>query len=399
MASEQHSAEPAFAYVEAYPIALLGGPVSPAAVALVERLVENIFASEKRPTSVQKGRQAIGALMADLLDLHRGHSDDRHPWPGAHGMSPKDFPSKTLGFGHGIFLNVITKLEAAGLLTITVGQPRFRKAFGQVHNFNGQVTTFQLTPALVSLAASFGVELNAWKEHWAGAFGSPVAAPADEDRLVLRNRKVRVLGKKLAAEDTPFDKQAPGPAAILAGIDRLNRNLLRHDIGGITFPGLRRIFSDGDQPDFAWNRGGRYYSLPGGHRYEAMSAERRLERITFDGERVGEADIRASHLTLLHALLDRPLDLSSDPYAVDGVDRTLVKWWCTQAIGSSNPEPRQWATDKKATYAAQNGGRQLQADFPIARVGEAVVGRHPCWQNLRPAGYRPLISSSTRAKS
>lgn len=72
------------------------------------------------------------------------------------------------------------------------------------------------------------------------------------------------------------------------------------------------------------------------------------------------------------------------------MDRTLVKWWCTQAIGSSNHQPRQWATDKKSTYAALNGGRQLQTDFPIATVGEAVVRRHPLLAELATCGISTL---------
>jgi hypothetical protein len=350
-----------FAHIKAYPIALLGSPVSADAVTLVDYLMDHVVlvgpGGDRRPTSVQRTRRALGALLADLFDLQRGHADDPRPRLAAHGMSPKDFPAKKLGFGRDIFAGLMSSLKAVGLLSVAIGQPRLRKAFGKVHNFNGQVTTFQVTPDLIDLATSIGVEVADWKDHWRSTDGKPVAPRPNAPRVELRGRKVRVKGKKQDAPILPVDVQDPRVRELLAGVHKVNGFMAQQEIGGIAFPGLRRIFNDGDQPDFAWNKGGRFYSLAGGHRYETMSADRRLERITFNGERVGEADIRASHLTLLHALLDRPFDPTDDPYEVDGIDnRTIIKWWCTQALGSSNPKPRQWASDKKDVYAAITGG-------------------------------------------
>jgi hypothetical protein len=394
MNSAPNALKAPFAHIEAYPIALLGSPVSAEARALVDYLMSHVVlkseGDQQRPTSIKKTGRALGALLADLFDLQRGHADDPRPLRAAHGMSPKDFPARTLGFSRPIFATVLHLLRNAGLLSVTIGQPRWRKAFGKVHNFNGQTTTFQATPALIDLATSHGVEVADWPAHWRSTDGRPAAANPTEPRLELRGEKIRVQGKKLDAPVIAIELTNPRVSELLEGINKLNGYLGRQQIEGIAFPGLRRIFSNGDAPDYAWNKGGRYYSLAGGHRYETMSARRRLERITFNGDRVGEADIRASHLTLLHALMDAHLELSLDPYSAEGLDRDLVKWWCTQAIGSSNPRPRQWSSSAKEMYAARHHGRQLQQDHPIAKVGEVVRARHPVLAELKTCGISTL---------
>ncbi|NBW76478.1 MAG: hypothetical protein EBR34_11860 [Sphingomonadaceae bacterium] len=395
MTSAPNAPKAPFAHIEAYPIALLGSPVSAEARALVDHLMHQVILKgeegQRRPTSIQRTRRALGALLADLCDLLRGHADDPRPRLAAHGMSPRDFPAKALGFGRTIFTDILRSLQDAGLLSVAIGQPRWRKAFGKVRNFKGQTTTFQATPELIDLAASMGVEVVDWPEHWRSTDGRPAVPRPTEPRLELRGVKPRFHGKKQEAAVLRVEYRDPRVQSVLEGIHKLNEYLALQEIGGIAFPGLRRIFNEGERPGYSWNKGGRYYSLAGGHRYETLSAGSRLERIRFNGERVGEADIRASHMTLLHALMDRPLDLSVDPYHVEGIaDRDLVKWWCTQAIGSSNPRPRQWASDKKLTYALRHDGRQLQQDYPIARVGEAVRARYPLLDELNTCGISTL---------
>ncbi len=395
MTSAPITPKPPFAHIEAYPIALLGSPVSAEAGAFVNHLLHCVVlkdeGGQQRPTSIEKAKRALGALMADLFDLQRGRADDPRPRLAAHGMSPKDFLAKKLGFGQPTFTKIVRSLENVGLLSVTIGQPRWRIVFGKVRNINGQTTTFQATPALIDLATAHGVEVEDWSAHWRSTDGRPAAAKPTDPVLELRGRKVRFQGKKQDAPVVAIDFTDPRVRELLEGINKLNAYLARQQIEGIAFPGLRRIFSSGGAPDYAWNKGGRYYSRSGGHRYETMGADQRLERIRFNGSEVGEADIRASHLTLLHALMDRPLDLSLDPYCVEGIeDRDLVKWWCAQAIGSSNPEPRQWAADAKEAYATRHDGRQLQQDHPIATVGEAVRSRHPLLAELGTCGISTL---------
>ena len=59
-------------------------------------------------------------------------------------------------------------------------------------------------------------------------------------------------------------------------------------------------------PKFNWNMGGRLYSH-GESNYQQMESADRL-RMTINGEEVCEIDIRASYLTIFHALYDEPFD-------------------------------------------------------------------------------------------
>lgn len=379
---------------EAVPIALLGGPVSAAAHDFVEHVLMDFVLPAQvkppRPSSVPKLRQALGALLADLFDLQRGKSGDGRIWSGAHGMSPKDFPSKHLGFGRDIFLSLADTLLSAKLMIKTDGWPNWQVSFGRPVNIRGAVTRFRLTPAMVERAASFGVHVDAWKEHWRSTDGRPVATRADEPRIVLKGTKDWIAGKKQPAADLEVDWSDPRPQMLRAGVGQLNGFLSAQKIEGVAFPGLRRIFNNGDQPDFAWNKGGRYYSLGGGHRYETWRAEKRLDEITINREPVGEVDLSGSHLTLLHALLGQPFDATSDPYAIEGFSRTLIKIWVTQAIGSSNPRPRCWSAKSKDDYDAERPGQDLSEDFPIREVGAAIKAKHPLLIDLAVCGLGPL---------
>jgi hypothetical protein len=94
--------------------------------------------------------------------------------------------------------------------------------------------------------------------------------------------------------------------------------------------GYRRIFSNGDEPGFAWNKGGRLYSQHPS--YQELPSEQRL-MMTLDGQPVAEIDVRASLLTILHGLMGREFDISRDPYDIKHIPRAVVKTWVTMTIG------------------------------------------------------------------
>src|SRR5438552_1687219 len=84
---------------EARPIALLGGPKSPEASALVDHiLIDHVLPARlaslpqrertaPRPSSLAKMQKVVGALLADLLDLHAEAMPASHPRAGMHGLS------------------------------------------------------------------------------------------------------------------------------------------------------------------------------------------------------------------------------------------------------------------------------------------------------------------------
>src|SRR5262249_51457181 len=97
-----------------------------------------------------------------------------------------------------------------------------------------------------------------------------------------------------------------------AEVRELNEFFDQFELRGGTHRGFIRVFNNGDDPTFGWNKGGRLYSQ-GKVNYQTMERGERL-RMTINGEAVCEIDIRASYLTIFHAWHNQELDASRDPY-------------------------------------------------------------------------------------
>lgn len=375
-------------------MALLGGPVSVAATRFVDRLlaevVEPAITTQKRASSQHKRRIAVGALLSDLFDIQRGLGDGKQPRVGAHGMSAGSFRQEELGFAYDTFKASLGTLEAAGLVERVAGQARWQVHFGKVMNIGGVQTKFRPTANLIARAEASGVHVDAWHDHWCRVRPGTAAPQSSSPLLILRAEKVREKSKANAAVDLPFDPDGAIPKRHIEEVSALNAFLAAQDIGGLAFPGLCRIFSNGDHPGFAWDQGGRFYSRRGGHRYEHWGAAKRCADITLNGEAVGEVDISASHLTLFHALLDQPFDAQHDPYEIEGFPRAIVKAWVAQAIGSGNPRPFQWSKTATADYEDELAGLELRDDYPVREVGAAVTDKHPALIDLKTSGLSTL---------
>jgi len=99
--------------------------------------------------------------------------------------------------------------------------------------------------------------------------------------------------------------------------------------------------------------GGRLYSY-GDYSYQLLSGEDRL-RMTINGEPVCEIDIRASYLTIFHALYGERLDLIKDPYILPELGteaRGVVKMWITASFGNNAPLMK-WPRELVATLASK----------------------------------------------
>lgn len=281
---------------KAFPLVMWGGPRSPEALALVEALLQAEVLPAKtsvdadgvirdvRPSSVEALKTATGALLADLFDFHRGTSEFSGPRRGYHGMSKSDFSKKDLGFAYDIFRDVVSPLVAQGFLTQTDGKAIWSMIDGRFQPVGGSQTCFGLAAPALALSNQHGVSVDDWGTHWTRfAEGRPHPI-SDAPRLVLRKERKREGRHKAPSKDHPFDPTDPVPQSILEGVERLNGYLSSQRISGFAFAGLRRIFNNGDALPYRWNKGGRYYSLPGGHRYEAWNSQRRCESVMLNGE-------------------------------------------------------------------------------------------------------------------
>ncbi|MBN8839031.1 MAG: hypothetical protein J0I25_02370 [Sphingomonadales bacterium] len=268
--------------------------------------------------------------MADLLRL------EARGVVGYHGTSPKAFPSRVLGFGYDVFQPMKDAMVTAGFLAFAPGRQRLVSftnvatgAKGPVVQSGGYQARFKLTAKALEEVKAAGISLDAWKDHWSPP--EPLQSAAVPLGRVgplveLRATKERREGVMRKGENLPVDMSLPQLQPILGDLQAHNDFLAGIGVTGADFIGLRRIFNNGDEPGYAWNRGGRFYSLRTkgmGKAYESYTGEQRRRRIKLGGEAVGEVDMRASQLRLLYALLDEPLPTgrADDLYALKGVSR------------------------------------------------------------------------------
>ena len=316
---------------------LKGGPKSQASMDLIDHLHVAVLiphregrGTQTRPTALAAYKTALGALLPDLLTAARSGR-----W------GAKSTSNKALGSapgGQSAHKDVRKALEAAGLLEVLPGYGGVEKRFGKEHKF-GALTCFRPTAALVNIAAEFGIRLHDLHDHFTLSRQSWVE-PAD----VVEKRVMATLkdGKKVAGQRMAIDLEDPKTSQIIDRMVRLNTFLLEEGrVEGIAFGGLRRVFTNGNQPGFDWQWHGRFYSLRGWEAYEMKEKVTRRAYILLDGEAVDEVDISACHLAILHGLLGQPFDGSRDPYDIPeygGDRREYVKDWITMALGSGRSD-------------------------------------------------------------
>lgn len=335
---------------------LRGGPGSQEAEAVVELLLRDLGLVAAKPTSTVKRRVALGAVLADLMLA--GHA-------GAWGNRSLDDHAFTGALvGKHAFGAVKKAMTEAGLMEVMAG---FRGGWelGTGRPVKGQQTRFRPTTRLLRYLEASGLPLDAIPSHFSAG---TIDVPTSQDLLVLRGTKgpKDAWGVQPPAAKLPIDPEDPVALRLHAEVEEINRFLRASRIDGFAFAGLCRIFNNGEEPGNRWRKGGRFYCLPGGHHYMGWTGgrEARVSRIRLEGEEVAEADFRASHLTILYALLGEPLDHRLDPYDVPGVKRETVKRWFTVTLGRGGLMP-----ETRGHFAKSQG--PILARHPIMRRFQA----------------------------
>ncbi len=163
-------------------------------------------------------------------------------------------------------------------------------------------------------------------------------------------------------------------------MDRLNRFYMRHMIEPGGFRGIRRIFNNGESPEFDWNKGGRLYAVGGGH--QTIKKAERL-KLTIDGEAVAEIDVKASFISILSAKRGMPLDPYDDPYEIEGLPRSLAKAVVTMTLGHDRFHAR-WPSKVKLNLE-EKLGVDLGKAYPLKKVLPLITSKLPAmadWGNV-----------------
>ncbi len=363
--SEMQDAERRVARNHASFMELKALPISPQARSLINSIVDTVvcpFQKSKgqvRATMIPKYHEAASPFIADLL-----LAAQQERWGG---LATRNADLVTYPGGRAAFTTTRGAMEGAGLLEHMKGfSYPTEKKFG--HTRNAALTSFRPTARLVLMAESAGVSLSDLSIHFGRRKGAMGRLQAPEGPLSARATKIDQSVQGLDVPIGPHDLKA---RAIRERMDDLNNHLMGPGrVDGIVFNGLRRIFSNADRPAFAWQWGGRFYSMKKSDRYENLSGMVRAERVRLDGEQVIEVDISASHLCILHGLLGLQFDGTEDPYALHGrASREGAKWFVTRSLGKSD---------------GTIGGKR----YKVAR--EACLERYPFLADLPTLGISTL---------
>lgn len=127
-----------------------------------------------------------------------------------------------------------------------------------------------------------------------------------------------------------------------------------------------------------------------------MPKEERL-KMTINGSPVAEIDISGSYLTMLHGLQGAPFNPTQDPYAVEGIERRIVKAWTTATLGYDR-HLKKWPP-KTVEDFKEKTGQHLPSVVKVKDVRKAMEKRHPVlesWDDC-PINWAVLMYNESKA--
>jgi hypothetical protein len=369
---------------------LLGHAVTKEAKGLLAdvfaRVAQDQLKHEPTKSNAAKMRAAVDAFLADLLVAQSG--DRPREWV-YRALNQRGFTG--LPVGYRVFLKVLASLKRLNLVEQVGGVAHFVSGFEDGDQVTGVVTRryaarFCARPELIQLSSVHGVNPPNAAEHFAFEHRLP------KHPLQKRSASKRSpFGKKLRGAVMQFDHTKLSER-LEAELHELNEFLAQHHIEGGVHEGYIRIFQNGNTSQFNWNLGGRLYSTPQATNYQQLNKARRL-KMTINEEAVAEIDIRASYLTIFHALHGKQLDLTDDPYNLPGLGkagRDVVKMWMVATFGNVKPLSR-WPRELVADYEDEHGRKFDAKRFPVRMVGEKAIAKHPLMEEWgRPLDGRIL---------
>ena len=325
---------------------------------------ENKRAYKRRATSQAKLTDAIERFVGDLLRVKAGTS---MPAKIYRVIGRSEFGDASVKYD--MFTTVLEGLKTLGLVRHQKGQSRYRKTpFGNAPE-PGRAPRFWATGKLMKLATSYGIDSANVSEHFAP---EPPKNPLVLKDYAVGKGKDRESGRRIKWRNTRLD--TPDAKRLEADVRELNDFLARFELTGGEHYGYERVFNN-----LSWKKGGRLYSS-GEQCYQRLSEAERL-KMTINGEPVAEIDIKASFLTIYHAMARQPLQGSGDPYAaVEEIDRSIVKLWTTISFGNSNPATR-WPP-KTAKDFKKETGKDLSKVARAKDIAQKMLETFPALKKL-----------------
>ena len=301
---------------------------------LVFNIYDKIAEHEQKTGSrVRKRHAKSGVKFADAIerfvgDLLRAREGTTAPAIVYHPVGKSSFTHDPVKYD--MFMRALEGLKALGLVGHRKGRTRYQKMdFDGVVSVTmpGHAARFWPTGKLLRLAGDYGICSENVGEHF-----SPEPPPHP---LVLRDYATGRGRYREQGRIVKF-KRTPETERLEKDIRELNDFLAQFTLRGGQHHGYTRVFNN-----LSWKAGGRLYSP--GNSYQQMSKADRLN-ITINNEAVAEIDIKASQLTIYHAMIGEPLAGSGDPYAHAGIERQIAKQWIVASLGKGKPMMR-WPSE------------------------------------------------------
>ena len=302
---------------------------------LVAELAELLLAQEQRKRQRREADQKAFDLAVELIigDLFVNFREAAAGWV-YRSLFRNSFTGDLIG--HTTFTKTIRLFEQSGLIEKWQGgniKTPFNEK-GKYQEFHpGLASRFRATPKLQRLAASAGLTYANAKSHFLCELPRQVIQVKSTKRRLAGGRK----GEGRAIKIEPNHQTN----ALRQQVKEINSYLISHELSGGLFAGYIRRFSEGDHPEFQWDRGGRLYAV-GSDSYQLMKMPERLQ-MRINNYPVAEIDISSSYLTMMHSLHGVPLPEIDDLYDVEGLPREIVKAFVTATIGNNKFHTR-WPT-------------------------------------------------------
>jgi hypothetical protein len=278
---------------------------TPSASELIARICADIEHHEqsvgrrvrkRRERSGAKFSEALERFVGDLLRARVGTVTTGRIFRSVGKSSFDDAPVK-----YDRFVRLLEALKSLGLVEHRKGRTRSQDTgFGFRVTVPGRAARFWATRKLVKLAEGHGIH--------SGNVGDHFAPEPPTNPLVLRDYATGRGRHKERGRIIRDYERTPETERLERDIKELNEFLARFELTGGRHEGYVRIFNN-----YSWQKGGRLYSQCHGS-YQLMPEPNRLE-MKINGEPVAEIDIKASHLTIYHAMVGEPLEGRADPYA------------------------------------------------------------------------------------
>jgi len=298
--------------------------VSEAADEFCGDIITRIEAKEARQRQRRKDdklsfHRTVKKLMSDLVGNFEPDKDNWRYIPLGSGNFSK------LDIGYKTFIHVLTMLEMLKLIEVVKGGNKSNPFKFEGKWAPGLATRLRITEQLLLIAQDHGITKATLRSHFKK---KPNLRELRLRSSSKRNNQIKINGRNMTfvRDETTTE--------IVNVLYQINKYLVDQEYTGMQFYGLRRIFNEGDHPEFNWNMGGRLYAVE----RENYQMLKKLERakITINEQPTVELDINASYLRILHGLREIELPGGGDIYHIEGIDRRIVKAWIAATLGHTS---------------------------------------------------------------